>query len=441
MNWAEFLNYLRSNKKAILAGLLEKSQQRWSDSNNLTLVTKDSYFASELKKNIGAIEVELQKFSNKKVKLRIGQVDKEGKDLSSTTPLGSFITNYDRLIETANLDKKLTFEMFATSLSNAIAHAAAQKISKEPGKVYNPLFLYGTTGVGKTHLSEAVAIEFLKNNPSARVKYFTSEEFVNDVIEAIKTSKTSNFRKNCRNLDMIIIDDIQFLSAKNSCQEELFHLFNSVISQGKQIIITSDIPPQELKGFADRLRSRFSQGLIIKIDDPDFELRYAILLIKSKEIGVNISPEKMNEIAEKSINTREMIGVLHSFHAQTLLSPDQNYALNTKNDIMTYPSSFIQNQKNLNTSQIMKVVCLHFGVKVGELKSDSRVSSLNEARQICMYIMKEFTNKTLVEIALTLNKKDHTTIMHGINKIKKRIISTPSFNDQINRLVGEIRRG
>jgi chromosomal replication initiator protein len=327
-----------------------------------------------------------------------------------------------------------TFENMAVSSSNQLAFVSASTVAKKPGETYNPLFIYGPTGVGKTHLMQAIANAVYAKSPNSKILYTTSEEFTNDVVDAIRTNNTGNMKKKFRELDLLIIDDIQFVAGKDKVQEELFHTFNTLVDNAAQIVLSSDRPPAEMKQVEKRLLSRFSGGLTVDVESPDFELRTAILLIKAKKYDVSLSMEAAKMIAEKAQDARGLEGLLLRVVTQ---AQSQNGEI-TEEIISSVLS--LNKEEKLNTfhpDEIIKNVCFFYKVKSTQLKSSKRDAFLVRPRQVAMYLLKKELGLTFVEIGNLLGGRDHTTIMHGVDKvdnmlknslIREDILGIPKLN-------------
>ena len=327
-----------------------------------------------------------------------------------------------------------TFENMAVSSTNQLAFVSASTVAKKPGETYNPLFIYGPTGVGKTHLMQAIANAVYAKSPSKKILYTTSEEFTNDVVEAIRTNNTGNMKKKFRELDLLIIDDIQFVAGKDKVQEELFHTFNTLVDKTAQIVLSSDRPPAEMKQVEKRLLSRFSGGLTVDIESPDFELRTAILLIKAKKYGVSLNMDAAKMIAEKAQDVRGLEGLLLRIITQ---AQSQNGEI-TENLISSVLS--LNKDEKLNTfhpDEIIKNVCYFYKVKSTQLKSSKRDAFLVRPRQVAMFLLKKELGLTFAEIGNLLGGRDHTTIMHGVEKvdnmlknslIREDILGIPKLN-------------
>ena len=332
-----------------------------------------------------------------------------------------------------NLNPNFTFDKFVVGNSNNLAFAAAQAVAQSPGSVYNPFFIYGGVGVGKTHLMQAVANGILEKDPSVRVIYTTCEKFTNEFIESISSKNSKNFREKFRRNDILMIDDIQFLSGKESTQEEFFHTFNELYGGGKQIIMTSDRHPSSLGKIEDRLVSRFLGGLTVDIGNPDFEMRVAIINQKIKAKNLDLTPEIVDIVASKvDKNTRELEGVLTGIISLASL---RGQAI----DVDIVKKFFgIQNEtrrtKPITPRRVISVVGNKTKVSTGDILGKNRQKELVTARQIVMYLLREEYKFSLVSIGDSLGGRDHTTVMHGVEKIKTDI----KTNINLRELVLEI---
>ena len=327
--------------------------------------------------------------------------------------------------------KDYTFQTLAVSSSNQLAYVSAQTIVKKIGTAYNPLFIYGPVGVGKTHLMHAVANDVYDNYPDKKIVYITSEEFTNEVVEAIRTNDTARMKKRFRNVDVLIIDDIQFIAGKERVQEELFHTFNTLIDKGSQMVLSSDRPPSEIKKLEKRLSSRFAGGLTVDIESPDFELRAAILLIKAKKYEFPLSIEVAKKIAEKSQDARKLEGVLLRIitEAQTTNEGVSDRLINkvlgenTGDDTNRY-----------HPDEVIESVCAFYKIKPTQIRGSKRDSFLVRARQIAMYILRTELSLSFVEIGNILGGRDHTTIMHGVGKIEG-LLAKRGFSEEVKKVI------
>ncbi len=307
-----------------------------------------------------------------------------------------------------------TFQNFAVSGTNQLAYVASSTVAKKIGEAYNPLFIYGPVGVGKTHLMQAVANEVYKKSPEKKILYITSEEFTNEVVEAIRSNNTSLMKKKFRNLDLLMIDDVQFIAGKERVQEELFHTFNILVDNSSQIILTSDRPPHEIKKLEKRLASRFSGGLTVDIDSPDYELRCAILLTKAKKFNFELDIETAKAIAEKTEDTRELEGLLLRVMTQAS-SEDKEVTPALAEKALRLNGA---PRKSLYPEDVIKSICEFYQIKPTQLKGTKRDAKLVRARHACMFVLKKEGGLTYSEIGNILGGRDHTTIMHGVEKIE-----------------------
>ena len=355
---------------------------------------------------------------------------------TADNPVSSAAVNES--IEKANLNPKYTFDTFVVGSNNKLAHAASVAVGESPGEVYNPLFIYGGVGLGKTHLMHSIAHFVLQKRPQSKVLYVTSEYFTNELIESIRNgnnSTMSKFREKYRNIDVLLIDDIQFIIGKESTQEEFFHTFNALHGAKKQIIISSDKPPKDMEILEDRLRSRFEWGLIVDISSPDFETRMAILRKKEELDGYQIDDQVIEYIAQNvKSNIRELEGSLNKIMAYANLENREiNLALAEKvlKDIIS------PNQKRTITPElIINIVAEHFDLTPSDLTGNKRSSKIAFPRQIVMYLCRQMTETTLKIIGDSLGGRDHTTIMSGINKIEREV----EENDDTREIIDILKK-
>ena len=319
----------------------------------------------------------------------------------------------------SNLNPKYTFNSFVVGNNNSFAHAAALAVAEAPATAYNPLFWYGGVGLGKTHLMHAIGNEILKNNKNASVLYVSSEKFTNQFINAIKDNKNEMFRNKYRNIDVLLIDDIQFIAGKERIQEEFFHTFNTLHDDGKQIIISSDRPPKDIQPLEDRLRTRFEWGLIADISNPDYETRMAILKKKAQLDNIIIDDDVLVNIATHiDTNIRELEGALNKLIAYSTLSNSPiTIELSNKaiSDVVSH------HNKVLSIEYIQEVCAKYFNVTVEDLKGSRRSADIAFARQVAMYFCRDVANLSTPKIGLAFGKRDHSTVMHGCNKIANEI--------------------
>lgn len=348
--------------------------------------------------------------------------------------------------EKTNLNYTYTFDTFVVGNNNRFAQSAALAVAESPGEIYNPLFIYGGVGLGKTHLMHAIANFIIENNPKANVLYVTSEDFTNEVIERLKLGKDSasgmkQFREKYRNIDVLLIDDIQFIIGREATQEEFFHTFNKLHEDKKQIIISSDRPPKEMETLDERYKSRFAWGLIADIQQPDYETRMAILKKKKEKINLEykeiINDEVMEFIAENvTSNVRELEGALNKLILYSKLEKrniDLNLAKEALKDVIT-PIEPVK----ITPEYIMKVVCDHFNISQDDVCSQKRNAEIVLPRQIIMYLCRKFTDDSLIKIALLCGKKDHTTVIHAEEKIKSELENNENIKNIIEKIIKKI---
>ncbi len=331
------------------------------------------------------------------------------------------------------LNPKYTFENFIVGKGNELAHAACQAVVSKPGKAYNPLFIYGGVGLGKTHLLQAVGNAVLSLNSSANVLYTTCEKFTNDFIQAIKSRTVESFKKKYRSPDFLLLDDIQFMAAKDGTQEEFFHTFNELHQADKQIVMTSDRPPKSIPALEQRLISRFEWGMIADISQPDFETRVAILKAKCKEKNLILSQEILNYIATAiQSNIRELEGVLNKILAFQQFSKISPSLQNIKDMLSVQTASTAK--KSVTPKQIINIVAEFYDLKVEDLLSQSRERRFAFPRQIIMYLMREELRSSFPAIGQELGKRDHTTAMHACLKIAKEIENNERSKQEIEQI-------
>lgn len=318
-----------------------------------------------------------------------------------------------------NLNPKYTFDSFVVGNNNRFAHAAALAVAEAPAKSYNPLFLYGGSGLGKTHLMHAIGNEITRNNRDLNVLYVDSEKFTNQLINAIKDSKTEQFKNKYRNIDVLLIDDIQFIAGKERIQEEFFHTFNSLHGSGKQIVISSDRPPKDIHLLEDRLKSRFEWGLIADISNPDYETRFAILKKKAQIDNIIIEDSILSNIATKiDSNIRELEGTLNRLIATSSLTHTpitMEMAQKAINDVVT------NKEKILSYDLIQETVAKYFNITISDLKGSRRSNDIALPRQIAMYLCRNIAQMSTNAIGNCFGKRDHSTVLHACNKIEKDI--------------------
>ncbi|MEL7609213.1 MAG: chromosomal replication initiator protein DnaA [Bacillota bacterium] len=340
--------------------------------------------------------------------------------------------------ERLSLNPRYQFDTFVIGSSNNFAFAASLAVAENPAKAYNPLFIYGGVGLGKTHLMHAIGHHILQKLPSLKIMYITSETFTNELIEAIRTNKNAQFRARYRNVDVLMIDDIQFIAGKEFAQEEFFHTFNSLHGASKQIVISSDKQPREIPTLEERLRTRFEWGLIVDIQSPDLETRIAILRNKAMIENLDIDPEVLQFIAEKvKSNIRELEGVLTRVIAFSKIQKQPinlDLAQIALKDIL--PSTA---RRTITVDLIQEMVSDYYSITVSDLCSNRRDRRVSFPRQIAMYLCRTLTEATFDDIGLSFGGKDHSTVIHAVDKIFSSVSGTPSLETTINDIITRIK--
>ncbi len=322
-----------------------------------------------------------------------------------------------------------TFANFAVSGSNQLAAVSAETVAKNLGKSYNPLFIYGPVGVGKTHLMHAIANDVYFKNPQRKIIYITSEEFTNEVVEAIRHNDTAKMKRRFRSAQLLLIDDIQFIEGKEKVQEELFHTFNILIDQESQIVLSSDRPPQEIKKLEKRLSSRFAGGLAVDVEPPDFELKTAIAMIKAKKFGHDLPIEVAKLLADNAQDTRSLEGLLLRLITEATTT---NAEITTELAQKTLKGGLADRRdQHIHPDDVISYVCEYYRIKTTQLKGPKRDASLVKARHVAMYILKNDLKLTLKDIGGLLGGRDHTTIMHGVEKVEKSVRNKEALSGDI----------
>lgn len=338
----------------------------------------------------------------------------------------------------SNLNPKYTFDSFVVGNSNRFAHAASLAVAESPAKAYNPLFLYGGVGLGKTHLIHAIGNYILSQNPNTKVVYVSSEKFTNELINSIKDDRNEDFRNKYRTIDVLLVDDIQFIGGKERTQEEFFHTFNTLHEADKQIILTSDRPPKEINTLEERLRSRFEWGLIGDIQPPDLETRIAILKKKAQIEGLEVPDEILVYVANKiKSNIRELEGALNriiAFSALVKQEITQDLADEALKDFLSANSN-----KAISTKLIQEMVAKYFNIRIEDFKSKRRTKNIAYPRQIAMYLSRELTELSLPKIGEDFGGRDHTTVLHAISKIEKDIEEDEDVRKMVEQIYKNIK--
>ena len=442
-NWDSILEMLKNDfeiKPVIFTTFIKPLKVYDEDDNNVTILLDDDVYQhndSYIKgKYHTFIKNSIEAVTGKSYNLKF--ISKE--ELDSYNNEKSENNQLRERAASANLNPNYTFDTFVVGDNNRLVTAAAISVAENPGTNWNPLFIYGGVGLGKTHLMHSIAHYILENQADARVLYVTSEQFTNEVIEAIKEGvlASKEFRKKYRNIDALLIDDIQFIGGKDAIQEELFHTFNALYEQKKQIILSSDKPPMELKNLEERLRSRFAWGVAVEIFSPDFETRMAILRSKEERDGKNIDNEVIQFIATNiKSNIRMLEGALNKLYAMSRLNKNQEINIDLAKSVlkdMITPDA----PAKITSEYIASVVAEHFKITVSELKAKGRKEPVATARHITVYLCRKMTNDTQTKIGQFLGDRDHSTIVNSEDVITRRIVSDNELNQTIETIKKKI---
>ena len=363
-------------------------------------------------------------------------LEKDADDEMMSAPGNVYNINY----ENANLNSKYRFDTFVVGGNNKFAHSASLAVAESPGVAYNPLYLYGGAGLGKTHLMHSIGHFILEHNPDMKVLYVTSEQFTNEVIESIRSgnaSKMTKFREKYRTVDVLLIDDVQFIIGKESTQEEFFHTFNVLHSAGKQIILSSDKPPKEMETLEERFRSRFEWGLIADIQPPDYETRMAILKKNAENYNKEINEEIFQYIATNiKSNIRELEGAFNKVISYSKLNKVEINLSSVQEALKDIISP--NEKKQITSGLIVEVVAEHFGITPEDIMSKRRNTEYVLPRQICMYLCRKYTDDSLQSIGKAVGKKDHTTVIHGIEKITEDIEKNDELKGKIDIIIKKL---
>ena len=364
-------------------------------------------------------------------------MDQEREEEQTAEPKNELVAQQ---IENANLNAKYRFDTFIVGSNNKFAQSACVAVAESPGNTYNPLFLYGGAGLGKTHLMHSIGHYILEMNPSKRVLYVTSEQFTNEVIESIRggnATSMARLRDKYRKVDVLLIDDIQFIIGKESTQEEFFHTFNELHQAGKQIVLSSDRPPREMETLDERFRSRFEWGLIADIQPPDYETRMAILRKNAEMTGRHLDDEILEYVATNiKSNIRELEGAFNKIIAYSRLN---NVDANLTNAREALKDMIDPDRQDVITpDMILRVVCEHYDVRAANIVSRKKIASLVVPRQVFMYICREYTDATLESVARLLGRKDHSTVIHGVNKIKNELVTNSELRGNVDVILKKL---
>lgn len=415
------------------------------------VAVKNDFFKTMLEENYAqVIEGVLAGIMSKNIKLIIETMDNgnSGSEAAEEMPAAPAKREQQQLFnentsvqqpDESNLNPKYVFETFVIGNSNRFAHAAAQAVANDPAHAYNPLFLYGGVGLGKTHLMHAIGNRIKQNNPSMKVLYTSSEKFTNEIINSIQNKTTEAFRQKYRNIDCLIIDDIQFLKGKEQTQVEFFHTFNALKDADKQIIISSDRPPREIETLEDRLRSRFDQGLTADIQTPDLETRMAILRTKAASDNIVLPTEVITLLATNiATNIREIEGAYNKIVAYTSLM-HMPITVETAQKVLSDMGNDIKT-RTITYEGIIKVVADHYNVKQDELFNKKRTQNIAFPRQVAMYLCRELADLSYPRIGELFGGRDHTTVIHAYEKISNFKNSNLAFQNELQEIIEILRQ-
>lgn len=415
-------------KKAII-GVKNSYTSDWLRRKHLETIKKT---LDHITKDDLSIEFEILKGLANKEAPKVTKTDLQYNPAPILNMKDGISPDFSTIVSQANLNPLYNFPNFVVGPSNRLAHAASVAVAENPGKTYNPLFIYGQTGLGKTHLAEAIGQKILEKSQSKKVLYIASETFLNEMVNAIKTGKTRDFRNKYRFLDLIIIDDIQMISKWEQTQDELFNTFNALYNKNKQIILISDRPPQKIHNLEARLKSRFQGGMVVMVENPDYETKLAILEQKAKQSNIHL-PTFMIEYIAKNVSQsiRELEGSLK----QVALYNEVKQADLTIAEIANIlGTDEVSKRDKTKPKDLIKLVSREFRVTSKDVLGRSRKSDIAFARQVIMYLLREDFGYKLEDVAELLNRKDHTTVMHGVDKIKSKVQLDKGFEEQIQAI-------
>ena len=397
------------------------------DENNIVFTTLSEYQRDFIENRFKDLMFNTIKYiTNKEYTFSVIDLSKKDKNGIQDGEEGNIITDSTSNIPESELESnhqtlnpKYTFDTFVVGNNNRFAHAAALAVGNEPGKSYNPLFLYGGVGLGKTHLMQAIGNRIIEENRKANVLYVTSEKFTNQLVNSIKDNKTEMFRNKYRNIDVLLIDDIQFIAGKDRVQEEFFHTFNALREDGKQIIISSDTPPRDIQFLEDRLKSRFEWGLLADISCPDYETRLAILRKKAQDERIIIDDSILSNIATNiDSNIRELEGVFNKIVARAALT---HSPITMEHAELIINEFKLKSEKVISSDFIKETVAKYFSINKNDLASEKRSNDIAFPRQIAMFLCRDVANMSFPQIGKDFGDRDHSTVMHAYNKIKKEV--------------------
>jgi len=414
-------------------------QAKEKNAETIIIETPDDFFKNWIVEHYGVfIQEAINDFSQKHICIEF-LVNSQILKQETKNRLSQFEQNFKEVDSSRSiLNARFTFDNFVIGSSNRFSCAACLAVAESPARAYNPLFIYGQVGLGKTHLIQAISHKLHQSNPNLRYCYMSSERFTNELIDSIRHRSTDQFRKKYREIDVLLIDDIQFIAGKESTQEEFFHTFNNLHNNRKQIIITSDRPPKEITNLEERLSSRFAWGLITDIQPPDFETRVAILRKKIELDLVKVPDDVIYFIAEQiKTNIRELEGALIRVVAYSLL---EERPMNLEMAKVILKDMVKETIKNISIEMVQKTVADYFRLSLAELRSQKRNKNIVLPRQIAMYLSRKLTNMSFPEIGNAFGGKDHTTVLHSLRKIENELLQNDSLKNTIHQLFTNLKQ-
>ena len=430
----------KSLNRPIFEALISSTKPMALTANKLEIAVPNDLVKEWLSKHcVTLLEQEIQAYYPEitKVVFLVGP-----KDLFSTPPLEETSFKPERVTRknATFLNPRYAFETFVVGHGNRFAHAASLAVAEAPAKAYNPLFLYGGVGLGKTHLMQAIGHHVSSQNPRAKILYITSETFTNELIGSIRDDKTLQFRNKYRSIDILCIDDIQFLAGKERTQEEFFHTFNSLYEAGKQIVISSDRPPKEIPTLEERLRSRFEWGLTADIQAPDFETRIAILQKKAELSNLKVPSEILSVIASKIMsNIRELEGALVRVVAFASLTNSEITSALVDHVLKDILNPKAEGRSNVSFDMVKKATAEFYSVRIEDMTAKVRTKEIALARQVAMYLARQFTGSSFPRIGAEFGGRDHTTVLHACEKIKVTLKKDSTLQEAIKSITGKLR--
>jgi len=445
--WGGILSSLKkqvsnSTFKTWFSGTVVLNYKDLDEKKLLIIGLKNNFLKEEVERRYSSKITEIKRdkgFNNLDVVFVVSQPEVKNSQLDWPLFSGEAKSVRYRSSKYEILNPNYKFETFVVGQSNNIAYVAASQVSNNSGNVYNPILFYGPTGVGKTHLLQAIGNAAVDKFIDAKILYVTSEKFTNDYIESIRNRQTQSFRQKYRNVDILLIDDIQFLAGKESTQDEFFHCFNELTISNRQVVIASDKHPQEMGRLKERLISRFLGGMVVDIGYPDFEMKMAIIKAKCKEKNVSMDDEIIAYIAQESSGgARELEGVLTSTLAQIKISGNKFNREAIKSVIY---NNKLQNKQSISPNNLVAVVCKYYKVERESLKGQSRKANLVRVRQVLMYLLREELKLSLEAIGYLIGGRDHSTVIYGVEKIKSKLNNADvDLRDDISRIKGVLNK-